>query len=194
MTEIRDVLGLDRDDLPNYSTIYKSFDRLKCGYGGRCCAFQRSNTRSLVLRTRQHVLRPRRASSYFRQRSGNTVQTLKVTTLTDVESLAVLEVHIAARWKHDTKTGSQVVRVPADDLLTVAADNGFQDWKTEYEIAALDIDYLVYYRGSSPNAVMSNALIRAKGYTQRWMAEIRTRQQSARTASPSERWAGIEVP
>ena len=47
MTEIRDVLGLDRDDLPDYSTIYKSFDRLKCGYGGRCCAFQRSNTRSL---------------------------------------------------------------------------------------------------------------------------------------------------
>jgi len=45
----------------------------------------------------------RRASSYFRQRAGRTIQTLKVTTLTDVESLAVLDVHIAARWKHDTK-------------------------------------------------------------------------------------------
>ena len=29
MAEIRDVLDLDRDDLPDYSTIYKSFDRLK---------------------------------------------------------------------------------------------------------------------------------------------------------------------
>ncbi|GGI95191.1 hypothetical protein GCM10008995_01670 [Halobellus salinus] len=29
MAEIRDALGLDRDDLPDYSTIYKSFDRLK---------------------------------------------------------------------------------------------------------------------------------------------------------------------
>ena len=29
MTEIRDVLELDQDDLPDYSTIYKSFDRLK---------------------------------------------------------------------------------------------------------------------------------------------------------------------
>ena len=48
MAEIRDVLGLDRDDLPDYSTIYKSFDRLKCGCGGRCCALQRSSTRSLV--------------------------------------------------------------------------------------------------------------------------------------------------
>jgi len=47
MAEIRDALGLDPDDLPDYSTIYKSFDRLKkCGYGGRCCAFPRSSTRS----------------------------------------------------------------------------------------------------------------------------------------------------
>jgi hypothetical protein len=29
ITEVRNVLGLDRDDLSDYSTIYKSFDRLK---------------------------------------------------------------------------------------------------------------------------------------------------------------------
>ncbi len=39
----------------------------------------------------------RATSSYYRQRSGNSVQTLKVTTLTDVESFAVLDVHISAR-------------------------------------------------------------------------------------------------
>ena len=48
MAEIRDVLGLDRDDLPEFSTVYKSFDGSKCGCGGRFCAFQRSNTRSLA--------------------------------------------------------------------------------------------------------------------------------------------------
>ena len=58
-----------------------------------------------------------------------------------------------------------------DNLLSVAADNGFQDWNTEYEIAALDINYLVHYRGSSLNATANNALIRSKGYSQRWMAE-----------------------
>jgi len=51
--------------------------------------------------------------------------------LTDVESLAVLDVHITARWKHGTKTGLQVVRRNADDLQSVAADNGFRDWHTE---------------------------------------------------------------
>jgi len=29
MTEICDVLGLNPDDLPDYTTIYKSFDRLE---------------------------------------------------------------------------------------------------------------------------------------------------------------------
>jgi len=83
----------------------------------------------------------------------------------------VLDVHCCIEREHDTKAGPRVVRRNADDLRSVAADNGFQDWHTEYEIAALDIDYLVHYRGSTPMATANNALIREKGYTQRWMAE-----------------------
>jgi len=172
MTEICDVLGLDRENLPDYSTIYKSFDRLKMWVWRallRVSAQQHPQSGHAALDST--FFDRRRSSSYFRQRSGNTVQTLKVTTLTDIESLAVLDVHITARWKHDTKTGPQVVRRNADDLQSVVADNAFQDWHTEYEISALDVEYLVHYRGSSPNAVMNNALIRAKGYSQRWMAE-----------------------
>jgi len=86
-----------------------------------------------------------------------------MTTLTDVESLSVLDVYIVARWKHDTKTGPQVVRRNADDLLTVTAVNGFQDWKTEYEIAALDVEYFVHYRGSSLNAVIKKRAHPDKG-------------------------------
>jgi len=53
----------------------------------------------------------------------------------------------------------------------MAADNGFQDWHTEYEMAALGVEYLVQHQGSRPLATANNALIRAKGYTQRWMSE-----------------------
>jgi len=42
-----------------------------------------------------------------------------------------------------------------------------QDWHTEYEIAAHDVEYLVHYRGSTAKITANNALIRAKGYTQR---------------------------
>ena len=94
-----------------------------------------------------------------------------MTTLTDVESLAVLDVHITARWRHYTKTGPEVVHRNTDDLQSVVADNGFQDWHTEYEIAAYEVEYLVHYRGSSPRAALNNVLNRAKDHSQRWMAE-----------------------
>jgi len=113
----------------------------------------------------------RSALSYYRQRSGSNVQTLKVTTLTDIESLAVLDVHISARWKHDTKTGPQVVRRNADDLLSVAADKVFHNWITKYEFYALGVEPLILQRGSRPLTLGHNAPIRAKGHSQRWMAE-----------------------
>ena len=172
MSEIRDVLDLDQDDLPDYSTIYKSFDRLKMWVWRallRVSAQQHPQSGHAALDST--FFDRRRASAYFRQRAERMIKTLKVTILTDVESLAVLDVHIAARWKHDTKTGPQVVRRNADDLQSVAADNGFQDWHTEYEIAAHDVEYLVHYRGSSAKAAANNALNRANGYSQRWMAE-----------------------
>ena len=99
------------------------------------------------------------------------MKTVKATTLTDTESLAVLDVHCCINREHDTKAGPRVVRRNADDLRSVAADNGFQDWHTEYEIAAHDIEYLVQHRGSQPIAVANNARIRERGYGQRWMAE-----------------------
>jgi hypothetical protein len=77
--------------------------------------------------------------------------------LTDTESLAVLDVHCCIR-REDTKAGPQVVDVPADNLRTVAADSGFQEWDTKHEIAALDVDYLVQYRGPTPQAA-NNSLI-----------------------------------
>ncbi len=172
MAEVLDIPDLDQDDLPDHTTIYKSFDRLKMWVWRallRGNAQQHPQSGHATLDST--FFDRRRASSYFRQRAGRTVQTLKVTTLTDVESLAVLDVHVSARWKHDTKSEPQVVRRNADDLQSVAADSGFQDWHTEYEIAAHDVDYLVHYRGSSAKAATNNALNRAKSYTQRWMAE-----------------------
>ena len=46
--------------------------------------------------------------------------------MTDTESLAVLGVHYCIEREHDTKAGPRVVRVSADDLQAVVADNGFQ--------------------------------------------------------------------
>ena len=41
----------------------------------------------------------------------------------------------------------------------------------KFEFYTLDVDPLVLERGSSPATVGHNALIREKGYSQRWMSE-----------------------
>lgn len=172
LTKIREALDLDRGDVPEYTTIYKSFDRLKMWVWRallRLSAQQHPQSGHVALDStffeRGH------ASQYYLQRSDREIQKLKVTTLTDTESLAVLDVHCSIHWKHDVKSGPQVVRVPPDDLLSIAADKAFHSWINVFECYTLDIDPLILSQGSKPEIVGQNALIQDAGYSQRWMAE-----------------------
>jgi IS5 family transposase len=95
IVELRELLDLDQDELPDYTTIYNSFDRLKMRVRRallRVSAQQHPQSGHAALDST--FFDRRISSSYHRQRSGNSVQTLKLTTLTDVESLALLEAHI----------------------------------------------------------------------------------------------------
>jgi len=172
MPAVCDRPGVHPDAPPDPTTFYHSFDRYAMYIWRallRISAQQHPQSGHVALDST--FFERNQASQYYRQRRGQNVKTVKATTLTDIESLAVLDVHCCIEREHDTKAGPRVVRRNADDLRAVAADNGFQDWHTEYEIAALDVEYLVHYRGSTAKATANNALIRAKGYTQRWMSE-----------------------
>jgi len=172
MPEICNRLGIHPDALPDPTTFYHSLNRYAMYIWRallRISAQQLPQSGHVALDST--FIERQQASQHYLQRCGRSVKTIKATTLTDTESLAVLDVHCCIEREHDTKAGPRVVRRNADDLRSVAADNGFQDWNSEYQVAALDVEYLVHYRGSSMMATANNALIRAKGYTQRWMAE-----------------------
>ncbi|AUX09837.1 transposase [Halalkaliarchaeum desulfuricum] len=162
MPEVCDRLGIHPEALPDPTTFYHSVDRYAM-YVWR--ALLRVSAQQL--RQSGHIaldstfFERDQASQYYLQRQNRTVTTIKATTLTDTESLVVLDVHCCIEREHDTKAGPRVV----------VADNGFQDWHTEYELSAYDLDYCVHHRGSKPMAVAHNALNRANGYEQRWMAE-----------------------
>lgn len=68
----------------------------------------------------------KQASQYYGQRSEQNVKTVKATTLTDTESLTVLDMHCCIEREHDIKTGSRVVRRNVNDMRVVAADNGLR--------------------------------------------------------------------
>ncbi|WP_254546787.1 transposase [Halomarina pelagica] len=172
MPAVCDLLGLHPDALPDPTTFYYSLDRYAM-YVWR--ALLRASAQQL--RQSGHValdstfFERKQASQYYLQRRGRTVTTIKATTLTDTASLAVLDVHCCIEREPDTQAGPRVVRRNADDLRAVVADNGFQDWHTEYELSAYDLEYRVHHRGSTPMAVAHNTLNQLTGYTQRWMAE-----------------------
>jgi len=172
MPEVCELLGIHPDALPHNTTFYHSTDRYAMYVWRallRVSAQQLPQSGHVALDST--FFERDQASQYYLQRSGRRVKTIKATTLTDTESLAVIDVHCCIEREHDTKAGPRVVRRNADDLRTVVADNGFQDWHTEYELSGLDLDYLVHHQGSKPLAVAHNAFARANGYTQRWMAE-----------------------
>ena len=191
MPEICAQLGLHPDAVADPTAFYHSLDRYAV-YVWRALlrASAQQHPQSGRAALDSTFIERNQASQYYLQRCDRSVRTIKATTLTDTESLAVLDVYCCIERKHDTKAGPQVVRRNADDLHTVAADNGFQDWHTEYEIAALDIEYLAHYRDSSRMATANNALIRANGYTQRWMAETWYSRSSERRTPPCVRGFG----
>ncbi len=198
MPSVCDRLGFLPDAPPDPTTFYHSFGRYAIHIWRallRISAQQHPQFGHVALDST--FFEREQASQHYLQRCGRSVKTIKATTLIDTEPLAVLNVHCCIDREHNRRAGPQVVRRNADDLQTVAADKGFQDWHTKYEIAALDVEYLVHYRGASSMATTNNALIRAKGYTQRWMSETsyltvkRTRDSALRSRFWYRQFRGI---
>ncbi len=78
-------------------------------------------------------------------------------TLTDTESLAVLDVHCSVKWRHDTILGRKLVRLNADELVSVAADKAFHNWPIRYEYMAESIEPLLLRSGSTLGPVLHNS-------------------------------------
>jgi hypothetical protein len=156
--EVCDRLGVHPDAPPDPSTFHHSSDCYAMYIWWallRISAHQHPQSGRVALNSM--FFEREQTSQPCLQRCGRSVKTIETTTLTDTEPLAVLDVHCCIEREHDTKAGPR----------GVVADNGFQDWNSEYEVAVRDIGYLVHYRGSSMMATANNALIRSKSYTQR---------------------------
>jgi len=110
MPEVCDRLGIHPEALPDPTTFYPSLDRYAM-YMWRALRVSAQQ-----LRQSGHValdstfFERDQVSQYYLQRQNRTVTTIKATTLTDTESLAVLDVHWCIECEHDTKAGPQVVR------------------------------------------------------------------------------------
>lgn len=172
MPKICNILKLHPKALPHPSTFCHSFDRFKIHIWQallRISAQKLKNSGHVALDST--FIKRKHTSHYYIKRSNRKVKTIKVTTITDTQSLAVLDLHCCIKRLHDTKAGPKIITRNIDKIKSVAADKAFQDWHTELKYQAHNIKPLICHKGSKENTTAHNVAIRDNGYNQRWMAE-----------------------
>jgi IS5 family transposase len=89
----------------------------------------------------------------------------------DVVTLHVTDLHCTTTKKHDAKIGPQVARRNAGDLLSLAADRGYDVKKFRDELRANDVRPLIKHRIHSSLDHAHNARIDSISYNRRWIVE-----------------------
>ena len=189
--EVCDVLGIDSENVPEFTTIYRSFDR-----------YVMRVWRALLRASAQQMPRSGHAaidstffdrfhaSRHYATRADRAVETLKATALVDTAAQAVLDVQCTTNWRHDSVLGPQVARRNASDLLSLSADKGFDDTAFRDELRERGVRPLIRHRLFTRIDHAHNARIDAVLYGQRWMSEtaFSTTKRSLGSAARSRVW------
>ena len=82
-----------------------------------------------------------------------------------------MDVHCTTTNKHDTKIGEQIIKRNADDLLSVAGDNGYDWQQLRDELRSCGVRPLLKHREFTHLDKAHNARMKDDDYNQRWMCE-----------------------
>ena len=110
-------------------------------------------------------------SRHYANRTHYRVRALKVTALVDVETLYITDIHSTTSKKHDAKIGPQVARRNAGDLLSLAADRGYDAKAFRDELRTNGVRPLIKHRIFAPLDHAHNARLDSDRYHQRSMTE-----------------------
>jgi len=168
MPGVLDEIGLTR--LPHYTVFRRWFDRLPMQ---RWRAFLQASVekRSGHAAIDSTGFDRDQPSRHYASRAHYRVRALKVTALVDVETLYITDVHATTTKKSDFRIGPQVARRNATDLLSLAADRGYDAKAFRVELRENGIRPLIKHRIYSSLDHAHNARMDTDRYNRRWMAE-----------------------
>ena len=110
-------------------------------------------------------------SHHYRNRANYSFQSLKTTTLVDMNTLAIGDVHYTTRKSWDGHIGMQVFRRNAEDLQVLAADANYS-WSTLREQCRGESTRPpIKHKEHTPLKQAHNARMDLDDYHQRWMRE-----------------------
>lgn len=128
MGPVRDVLGLEHENLPDPSTLCKAMDRLTMALRQRLLQrtsmlFDLGEVAAIDATSFNRIAANRR----YAEQTNYRFLAMKTTFLTDCDSGAILDVHYTTSRPHDTKIGWQMLRRNLDRMAILTADKGY-DW------------------------------------------------------------------
>ena len=110
-------------------------------------------------------------SSHYRNRANYSLQKLKTTTLIDVNTLAIKDVHFVTRKNWDGHIGMQIFRQNAEDLRILTADKNYSWSDPREECRARSTWPVIKHKEHNGLKKAHNARIDDDVYHQRWMSE-----------------------
>ncbi|ELY86466.1 putative transposase [Natrialba taiwanensis DSM 12281] len=160
MERIRAALVLERGEFLGPSALCKSLDRAPMAVWR-----ERLQQKSELLDQSGHAaidttyFDRREASSHYLKRCDRDVQTVQATFLVGTAQSAVIDVHCSAKWPNGTNIGPQIALRNAGDLLSLAADKGYDNMSFREELHAEDVRPLIKHRIFAPYDHAHNARI-----------------------------------
>ncbi len=148
LNEMPDILAVfDLDDIPHYSSLcrWENEYRMRelrrsaeqAGWSGEAAidasGFQRDQT-----------------SYHYRDRANYSFQSMKTTTLIDVNSLAIKDVHFTTQKAWDGHIGIRVFRQNAEDLRVLSADAKYSWSDLREECRSNSARPLIKHREQTP--------------------------------------------
>jgi IS5 family transposase len=173
MPQIIGEIGLEAADLPHSSTLCKAFDEMSMSV----CRVLLRQSAQLHDPSKHGAIdatfyERSAASRHYCQRTSYRVQKLKVTKLVDTDTQAILDVHCSpTREGSNADLCAQIARPNAGDLLSLAADKGYDKKALREALRELGIRPLIKHRIFAAYDHAHNARINDERYNQRSMTE-----------------------
>jgi len=173
MPQIIGKIGLDAADLPHPSTLCKAFDEMSMSV----CRVLLRQSAQLHDPSKHGAIdatfyERSAASRHYCQRTSYRVQKLKITKLVDTDTQAILDVHCSTnREGSDADLCAQIARRNAGDLISLAADKGYDKKALRETLRDLNIRPLIKHRIFATYDHAHNARIDDDRYNQRSMTE-----------------------
>ena len=168
MPRIVGILGLEPDELPDFSTVCARYQRLKMPIWRVLLRLSAELHELGEIQAIDATGMDRiSASQHYAKRTNYTFKAVKTTALIDCETGVILDIHCSMKQPHDSQIGWQVLKRNLDNVNVLTADKGYDWWLFRQKLRAEGVKPVIKHREFGWHGIANNVLMNDTTYHQR---------------------------